>query len=46
VERDSENGATWEVEVTKSEGQTVDARLDGNYKQVVIEPDKESRGSK
>jgi len=46
VERDSENGATWEVEVTKSDGQTVDVRLDGNYKQVVIEPDKESRGSK
>ena len=46
VERDSENGATWEVEVTKPDGQSVDVRLDGNYKQVVIEPDKESRGSK
>jgi hypothetical protein len=28
VERDSENGATWEVEVTKRDGTTVDVRLD------------------
>ncbi len=46
VERDRENGATWEVEVTKSNGQTVDVRLDGNYKQVVIEVDKETERSK
>jgi hypothetical protein len=39
VERDSENGATWEVEVTGSDGKTVDVRLDENYKVVVIEGD-------
>jgi hypothetical protein len=38
VERDSENGATWEVEVTTSDG-TVDVRLDENYEVVVIEGD-------
>lgn len=42
VERDSENGATWEVEVTKPGGKTVDVRLDGAYKLVVIEGDSES----
>jgi uncharacterized membrane protein YkoI len=41
VERDSENGATWEVEVTKPDGNTVDVRLDENYKLVVIEDDSE-----
>jgi hypothetical protein len=39
VERDSENGATWEVEVTGNDGRTVDVRLDENYKLVVIEGD-------
>jgi hypothetical protein len=42
VERDSENGATWEVEVTKPDGQTVDVRLDENYGLVVVEGDSES----
>lgn len=42
VERDSENGATWEVEVTKTDGTTVDVRLDEGYKVVVIEGDSES----
>ena len=42
VERDSENGATWEVEVTKPDGNTVDVRLDESYKLVVIEGDSES----
>lgn len=42
VERDSENGATWEVEVTKNDGSTVDVRLDESYKVVVIEGDSES----
>jgi hypothetical protein len=42
VERDSEDGATWEVEVTKPDGKTVDVRLDGNYKVVVIEGDSEA----
>jgi hypothetical protein len=41
VERDSENGATWEVEVTKTDGTTVDVRLDENYKLVVVEADGE-----
>ncbi len=39
VERDSENGATWEVEVTKPDGDTVDVRLDEDYGLVVIEGD-------
>jgi hypothetical protein len=41
VERDSENGATWEVEVTKPDGKTVDVRLDENCKLVVVEGDSE-----
>jgi hypothetical protein len=41
VERDSENGATWEVEVTKKDGATVDVRLDQSYRVVVIEGDHE-----
>ena len=42
VERDSENGATWEVEVTQPDGSTVDVRLDENYALVVIEGDSEN----
>ena len=41
VERDSENGATWEVEVTRTDGTTVDVRLDENFRKVVIEGDSE-----
>ena len=41
VERDSENGATWEVEVTRTDGATVDVRLDRDYRLVVIEGDSE-----
>lgn len=41
VERDSENGATWEVEVTKPNGRTVDVRLDESYRVVVEEGDSE-----
>ena len=41
VERDSENGATWEVEVTTPAGKTVDVRLDERYKLVVVESDGE-----
>jgi len=41
VERDSENGATYEVEVTKPDGNTVDVRLDQNYDPVVVEGDTE-----
>ena len=42
VETDNENGATYEVEVTKPDGTTVDVRLDENYQVVVIEGDSES----
>ena len=41
VERDSENGAVWEVEVTKPDGNTVDVRLDEGYDLVVAEADSE-----
>ena len=41
VERDSENGAAWEVEVARTDGQTVDVRLDANFGHVVSEPDHE-----
>jgi uncharacterized membrane protein YkoI len=41
VESDSENGATYEVEVTKPNGSTVDVRLDQQYDVVVIEGDGE-----
>jgi hypothetical protein len=44
VERDSEDGATWEVEVAKPGGGTVDVRLDQSYKLVVAEADSEDRG--
>lgn len=45
VETDDENGATYEVEVTKPDGTTVDVRLDENYGIVVIEGDSEDSGS-
>lgn len=44
VELDSEDGATWEVEVTRADGKTVDVRLDANYHVVVIEGDGEDSG--
>ncbi len=45
VESDSEDGATYEVEVTKPDGNTVDVRLDHNFEVVVIEGDGEDSGS-
>ncbi len=42
VERDTENGAVWEVEVTKADGSTVDVRLGGDYHVIVVEPDSEA----
>jgi hypothetical protein len=42
VELDSENGATWEVEVTRPDGVTVDVRLDAQYQLVVVEGDTEA----
>jgi hypothetical protein len=44
VERDSEDGAVWEVEVTRPDGVTVDVRLDGNMKVVLVERDSEAPG--
>ncbi|CAI9412986.1 PepSY domain-containing protein [Nocardioides sp. T2.26MG-1] len=41
VESDHENGATYEVEVTRPDGTTVDVRLDDRYRVVVIEGDSE-----
>ena len=41
TERDSEQGATFEVEVTKPDGSTVDVRLDASYGVVAIESDSE-----
>ncbi len=45
VERDSESGGTFEVEVTKPDGSTVDVRLDGSYELVVVDGDSEAAGS-
>jgi hypothetical protein len=45
VERDSEHGATYEVEVTKTDGKTVDVRLDENFKLVVVDGDSETNDS-
>jgi hypothetical protein len=45
VERDGEDGATWEVEVTRPDGKTVDVRLDQRYELVVVEADGESNDS-
>jgi hypothetical protein len=42
VERDGEKGATWEVEITKPDGKTVDVRLDANYGKVAVDGDSES----
>jgi hypothetical protein len=41
VERDGEKGATWEVEVRKPDGATVDVRLGANYETVAIDRDSE-----
>jgi hypothetical protein len=43
VERDSENGAVWEVEVTRADGSQADVRLDADMHVVVVESDSESR---
>ena len=44
VERDTEGGATWEVEVTRSNGKTVDVRLDEAYQVIDVETDGEEAG--
>jgi hypothetical protein len=45
VERDSEKGATYEVEVTKPNGSTVDVRLDANLQLVAVDGDSEKSDS-
>lgn len=42
VERDGEKGATWEVEVRKPDGSTVDVRLDAAFGRVSVDRDTES----
>jgi len=41
VERESENGAAWEVEVRRADGSTVDVLLDERYRLVLVEGDAE-----
>jgi uncharacterized membrane protein YkoI len=45
VERDSEDGATYEVEVTRKDGSTVDVRLEEKFGLVKIEGDSEAGDS-
>jgi uncharacterized membrane protein YkoI len=45
VERDSEKGATYEVEVTRGDGATVDVRLDESFGLVVVDGDSEQADS-
>ena len=42
VESDSENGASWEVEVRTPDGRVVDVRLSRDYSVIVIEGDSEA----
>lgn len=42
VELDSEQGATYEVEVTKTDGSVVDVRLDENFGVVAVEGDSDA----
>lgn len=44
VERDSDKGATYEVEVTKADGKQVDVYLDDQFKVVAVEQDDEQSG--
>ena len=45
VERDGEDGATWEVEVTRPDGSQIDVRLDEAFKLVATDGDSESQDS-
>jgi hypothetical protein len=45
VERDSEKGAVYEVEVTRPDGSTVDVRLDGKLRLVAVDGDSEASDS-
>ncbi|MCC6222484.1 MAG: hypothetical protein IT201_03215 [Thermoleophilia bacterium] len=44
VERDSEDGAVWEVEVRKADGGTVDVRLAADFSVVTVEADSDAGG--
>ena len=44
VERDGEKGATWEVEITRPDGSTVDVRLGARYELVAVDGDSEDEG--
>lgn len=41
VERDTEKGATWEIEVRRPDGSTVDVRLGAGLEKVAIDADSE-----
>ena len=45
IERDGEKGATWEVEVTKTDGTTVDVRLDAQRHVIAVDADQEDGGN-
>ena len=45
VERDSEQGATYEVEVTKPNGKTVEVSLDASYNLVSVDGDAQENES-
>ena len=45
TEYDSEKGATYEVEVTKPNGATVDVRLDGSFNVIAVDGDQEDSGA-
>ena len=44
TELDNENGATYEVEVTKTDGSTVDVRLGDKFDVIAVESDTEKSG--
>jgi hypothetical protein len=44
TEHDSEDGATYEVEVTKTDGSQVDVRLDESFDVIIVEGDGEENG--
>ena len=46
VERDTENGGFWEVEVTKPDGTVVDVRLNQDYSVLLVEGDNEKADTK
>ena len=46
VERDSENGATWEVEITGRDGRPSTSGSTQDYKLVVVEGDGEDQGGR